>query len=1364
MSSVTRFHLLSQSMFNVSCQKQMHCSSLPADSPTGSPMEFVGQARPSGACNLLEVPGLSSSDVDDDEYEVVNGIRPKSSPLPRRKSSDSDEDSEPELPLSGSRRVSFADAKGLSLVHVKEFDTWDVPKLPLCDSSEGEGRDAEEYFLSPLTFSLPLSNKELFVKVRDQKLELEAIELLPGTTILKGVIRVLNISFNKAVYIRTTLDSWSSHFDLLAEYMPGSSDSLMDGFSFKLTLVPPFGEQGARVDFCLRYETPVGTFWANNNNRNYVLFCHQRVKERKEKPQRENVNKKGCLKTFSQNFSTVENMSATEDSSQKNLSLDVSQHGEEADTMKAKQISDALSGTSEEDRKKLLTENRLNCSQRCCRKAARMARVRDYFSQTNGGANDTERDESPPEAKQAAQEETPEEKHSDVRSIPEGSSKSEGSHFVSESLETCSEPLFDVQHDTSPAHNCTSNNETEESESINLADSATLSGGESARDILDNPSNDELAPAKCQNINKSVSNAEECDIAAEPADRVISVVNSENLVSQTNSFTFGTVLAPLYHQVFGRLGSESDRANPVQATLNVRNLTQSYSHAESALTSCTVRVDTNDDDLQGNVTETQESNKECLDAATNSTAIEEEETSLSVTANNILHHAETLQDPDDIIHSDQRRTNTSEVPKTISGDTVIHAHAVNILNRHLLNPHIPTDNLHCQREAQEDNLTRDLPEHTCTQTKTNLDETLAQSETQEVMTSLETSFMSLQPSQSVSERVSDDETDQQTSRSEATDFKCVHESNNCDDVGKTATISSTNAITEEDKAFRDLNPDHINNSATKGTDNSYVSSFEIVEERNVTTTPISFETNNVEEGKKLVNNLHKDETKHSAEMKVIGEVAESTTKATMSNHIHGDTFLELKDEDTQKIEHLEMEAAVAIQENLCFADTTEVNWEMMVEEEEKNILTEEEESEAVSLKTENKAEDAYVLEGEQKIGEDIGEIVAGKDREDVKDLDYVQATKTAEEEELAEEIEVEKREEQKETELEKEKHFTEIQEVNIEKTNVQDEEEIEEKEMEIDLTNEDEASVEWEDKVKPREQNVEEENPDYKEEILVAETESEIVDAESETMIIDRGNEVGCFEERLDNTQNKVEDGLSALVNNVQDKRVIDKENDGHIPTEMHLYKEEDFQSNENVTRDLSKAVRDENEFVAAEGGLCIFTDEPKSDPTSHDSASAESDSDDEVELYMHCLRAVHTGAQAQKDRDKDTGFSAGKRPSVSRSKLLSTPMPSISESLDEEQHLSRLKDNHEDTETADIQHTAAALPASSGQESINRNVSWWKETFSCSNISRTLLYATLLVVFLVVAYRYDFLACFGLYLISVVWLYCQRERQPEQQ
>uniref|UniRef100_A0A8C4ICM1 CBM21 domain-containing protein n=1 Tax=Dicentrarchus labrax TaxID=13489 RepID=A0A8C4ICM1_DICLA len=1132
-------------MLNVSCQKQKQCSSLPADSFTE------------------RVPGLSilDLDLDDDEGEVVIGIRPKSSPLPRRKSSISDEELDPEPPLCGSRRVSFADSKGLSLVQVKEFGTWDVPKLPGYDSSESECKDEEEYFLSPFTFSLPLSTEELFVNVRDQKVELETIEVLPGTTILRGVIRVLNISFTKAVYVRTTLDTWSTHFDLLAEYIPGSSDNLTDCFSFKLTLVPPFGEQGARVDFCLRYETPVGTFWANNNDRNYVLFCHQRVKERKEKQEKEIVNKKSCLKI-----------------------------------------------------------------------------------------------------------------------------------------------------------------------------------------------------------------------------------------------------------VFGRLGSESqsvgDWGNPVWGALNVGDLTQSYPCTERRETSCIVLKDTggNNDKVQTNV-KTQESNQECLDATSNHPPIEE--TGLTVTANHIQDHAETLEE---IKHSDKRCTNTSDVPETVSGDTVVHA--VNILNTDLLDPQIPNESLHLQGEAQEDNLTHDLthdssqttaetawaqlPEHTCIQIKPNLDETCAQSETQEVMTGPETTFMSLN------------------------DFECVDEPKKDNEVDKTVTVSTINAFSEEDKLLEplhDLIPNYTSSSDSKETGNTNVTCFKIVEEKDVTKPQISLEThdekmNNVEEENKEANNSHNDETKQSAEIEVTGEVAESMPKAMMSNHhIHSDMFVELKDEDTVKleiivsgkVEHLEIEADVSKFEDFCLADTTEVkNWEKMVEEEEKNILTDGEEREAGSSKAEgteavekdqgeqlddanietasenrdrteteiektggemvvvitaarekeNQADDADALEDKWKIGgKQIGEIVVAKNRKEVeKELEYVQE-KTAGEEEVAEGTEVEAGEEQDETELGKGKHFTETQKVSVERTNIQEES--------------DEAGMEWEDRVKPEVENVEEENPGYREAILVDEMgESEILDAKSESVTIeDRENEVECLEERLDIIQNKVEDDLSARVNNVQEKGVIDKENTGewenaHTLTGMHLYKEEDFQNNGNVTHDLSKAARDENESAAAEGSSCVFADGPESDQLSHDSASADSDSDDEVELYMHCLRAVHTGPQVHKDRNKDTGFNVGKRPSVSRSKLLSTPMPSISESLDEEQSLSCLQDNLEDTETVDIEPTFTALPASSRQESINRNVSWWIETFSCSNISKTLLYATLLVVFLVVAYHYDFLACFGLYLISLIWLCCHGERQ----
>ncbi|XP_035280470.1 uncharacterized protein LOC118231098 [Anguilla anguilla] len=338
-------------------------------------MESAGNPGNPGPSGFLVIPNGSS--CDECEYELEGRIKPKSSPLPRRRGSESSDDSEPEPPPARPRKVSFADAFGLSLVSVKEFDHRDVSSPAGLEALEGVARDVEEYFLSSL-FSVPSSPEELLGKLREQKCELECVELLPGTTSLRGTVRVLNLSFDKMVYVRITLDGWATHFDLLAEFVPGSSDGETDRFMFKITLVPPFQKEGARVEFCLRYEIPGGTFWANNNGMNYVLFCHKRGGRDSKDNQQEDLkykNKKSCLKALSKDSSTERTLIMLP---QETTDLPVQKQEVVADVETPAPRSEGL---SEDGRQKAMVDSNRDYSWRSRRRAARLARMRNPLYQ-----------------------------------------------------------------------------------------------------------------------------------------------------------------------------------------------------------------------------------------------------------------------------------------------------------------------------------------------------------------------------------------------------------------------------------------------------------------------------------------------------------------------------------------------------------------------------------------------------------------------------------------------------------------------------------------------------------------------------------------------------------------------------------------------------------------------------------------------------------------------------------------------------------------------------------------------------------------------------------------------------------------------
>ncbi|XP_044067375.1 protein phosphatase 1 regulatory subunit 3A isoform X2 [Siniperca chuatsi] len=224
----------------------------------------------------------NNNDDDDDEDDDTEDVRliPRCSPVPRKRGpSIHDETAEYiriHLALSAGKRVSFADTTGGDLVDVKEFVAFDSDEEE--DSARWEEEEAKyrkperepTYQVHP-EFNAP-TESVLLQAVHTHKVEVERISPVENEPLaVSGVIRVLNISFHKAVYIRSTMDNWASYFDHPAEYVQGSHDGDTDQFSFKLSFAPPYITHGSRIEFVARYETSDGDYWANNSSMNYVV-------------------------------------------------------------------------------------------------------------------------------------------------------------------------------------------------------------------------------------------------------------------------------------------------------------------------------------------------------------------------------------------------------------------------------------------------------------------------------------------------------------------------------------------------------------------------------------------------------------------------------------------------------------------------------------------------------------------------------------------------------------------------------------------------------------------------------------------------------------------------------------------------------------------------------------------------------------------------------------------------------------------------------------------------------------------------------------------------------------------------------------
>uniref|UniRef100_A0A3Q1G477 CBM21 domain-containing protein n=1 Tax=Acanthochromis polyacanthus TaxID=80966 RepID=A0A3Q1G477_9TELE len=204
-----------------------------------------------------------NNDDDDEDDDTDVRLIPRCSPVPRKRgASIYDETAEYmriHLALSAGKRVSFADTTGGDLVDVREFVAFDA------DEEEGSARWEEEEFNAA-------AGGALLQAVRSNKVEVERMSPVENEPLaFRVLIRVLNVSFHKSVYIRATMDNWATYFDHPAEYVQGSNDGDTDQFSLKLSFAPPYLTHGSRIEFVVRYETSDGDYWANNSSMNYVV-------------------------------------------------------------------------------------------------------------------------------------------------------------------------------------------------------------------------------------------------------------------------------------------------------------------------------------------------------------------------------------------------------------------------------------------------------------------------------------------------------------------------------------------------------------------------------------------------------------------------------------------------------------------------------------------------------------------------------------------------------------------------------------------------------------------------------------------------------------------------------------------------------------------------------------------------------------------------------------------------------------------------------------------------------------------------------------------------------------------------------------
>ncbi|CAI4231796.1 unnamed protein product [Auanema sp. JU1783] len=226
-------------------------------------LKLSDEQSPCSSCCAADAnePSSPDSGFSSDEYTVA--------PLPRNKL-----DRSKTLPSAlrrarskqSEKRVRFADALGLDL-EKREYFTIEENCFPIytpstTNSNGSAKKNAERIVLSNFIYR---SDSEYSKRTRSSKLCVSSLRVV-GVTVV-GQVDVLNIAFDKKIFVRFTCTNWTDYRDIPASFSRSVGD--VDSFVFSISL--PAEMKGTHCEFCVCYMVSDQEYWDNNTGRNYHI-------------------------------------------------------------------------------------------------------------------------------------------------------------------------------------------------------------------------------------------------------------------------------------------------------------------------------------------------------------------------------------------------------------------------------------------------------------------------------------------------------------------------------------------------------------------------------------------------------------------------------------------------------------------------------------------------------------------------------------------------------------------------------------------------------------------------------------------------------------------------------------------------------------------------------------------------------------------------------------------------------------------------------------------------------------------------------------------------------------------------------------